>query len=199
MRKSSQSGVPVRTRHHTKTRANQHCRAPGNFSGVSLVAVAIIGTFSAPAFASDTNLVLIPDWTGILPLLLVFFVLLMFPANKLLFKPIFRVLDEREKQTSGTRRRADKIMRDAETTLADYERAVRDVREEAERDRKSDVAVARQENASVTVAAREQAQAEAERAARELAEALEDARVVMREQAESIASEAAASVLGRPL
>ncbi len=189
----------MRTRHHTKTPLNQHCRAPRSVSGVSLAAIAIVGTFSAPAFASDTNLVLIPDWTGILPLLLVFFVLLMFPANELLFKPIFRVLDEREKRTNGTRRRADKITRDAETTLADYERAVRDVREESERDRKSDVAVARKENASVTAAAREQVRAEAERAGRELAEALEESRVVMREQAESIASEAAASVLGRPL
>jgi F-type H+-transporting ATPase subunit b len=160
--------------------------------------VAVVAV-STPASASDANLVLLPDWTGILPLLLVLFVLLMFPANELLFKPIFRVLDEREKRTDGTRRRAEKVMRDAEETLGNYERAVRDVREESERDRKSAVAVARTENAAVTATVREQAQAEAERAGRELAEALEESRVVMREQAESIASDAAARVLGRPL
>jgi len=161
-------------------------------------AVAAVSTLARPAAAS-TNLELVPDFFGILPLLILFFVLLMFPANALLFKPIFRVLDEREKRTNGTRQRAEKIMRDAEETLANYERAVRDVRDEAERDRKSNVATARTENASVTAEARSQAQAEAERAGRELAAALEESRVVMREQAESIAAEAAARVLGRPL
>ncbi|MFP8880642.1 MAG: hypothetical protein AAEJ52_08575 [Myxococcota bacterium] len=186
----------MRTRHQTKTGAHQRLCAACAVLAFALVAVAAVAT---PASASDTNLVLLPDWTGILPLLLALFVLLMFPANELLFKPIFRVLDEREKRTDGTRRRAERIMRDAEETLVKYERAVGDVREESERDRKTDVGVARKENASVTSAAREQAQAEAERAGRELAEALEESRVVMREQAESIASEAAARVLGRPL
>ena len=154
---------------------------------------------ASPAWGADTNLVLIPDWTGILPLLLALFVLLMFPANALLFKPIFRVLDERENRTTGTRKRADKIMQDARETLAKYEQAVRDVREESERDRKSHIATARTENAALTASAREQAQAEAERAGLELAQALEQSRVIMREQAESIATEAAARVLGRPL
>ncbi len=196
----------MRTRHQPRDRASQarhqhetpRC-TPRLTSAAFVVAALGVAVFANPALASDTNLVLVPDWTGILPLLLALFVLLMFPANALLFKPIFRVLDEREKRTDGTRKRADKIMRDAEETLAKYEQAVRDVREEAERDRKSGVATARTENAAVTAAAREQAQAEAERTGRELAEALEESRAVMRQQAESIATEAAARVLGRPL
>jgi F-type H+-transporting ATPase subunit b len=186
----------VRTRDHTKTQAYQPTRLVRTASQLAAVMIAIIST---PASAADANLVLIPDWTGILPLLLLLFVLLMFPANELLFKPIFRVLDERDKRTKGTRLRADKILRDAETALTDYKQAIREVREEAERDRKSEVGLARTENASLTTAAREQAQGEADRASSELAAALEEARVVMREQAESIAIEAATSVLGRPL
>ncbi len=190
----------MRTRQQSKTPPARP--RPVSHTGIRLAAVAAVAAvagFSTTASASDTNLVLIPDWTGILPLLLLLFVLLMFPANELLFKPIFRVLDERDKRTNGTRRRAGKILLDAEKTLADYELAIREVREAAERDRKADITGARTQSASVTAAAREQARAEAERAGRELAEALEESRVTMREQAQSIAAEAARSVLGRPL
>jgi F-type H+-transporting ATPase subunit b len=197
MRKPFRSEIPVSTRQQSTTRAARPRHAAR--TGIRLAVVAIVAGFSTTASASDTNLVLIPDWTGILPLLLLLFVLLMFPANELLFKPIFRVLDERDKRTNGTRRRAGKILLDAEKTLADYELAIREVREAAERDRKSDIAGARTQSASVTAAAREQAHTQAERASRELAEALEESRVTMREQAQSIAAEAAGSVLGRPL
>ena len=188
------------TRQQSKTPApRRHPAARAGLRFAVITAIAVGVGFPTAASASDANLVLIPDWTGILPLLLLLFVLLMFPANELLFKPIFRVLDERDKRTNGTRQRAEKIMLDAEKTLADYEHAIREVREEAEGTRKSEIAGARTQSASVTATAREQAQADAERASRELAEALEESRVVMREQAESIATEAAGSVLGRPL
>jgi len=176
-----------------RNRAAQHRQIGPAIFFFALLAIA------SPAWASDTNLVLLPDWTGLLPLLMLLFVALMFPANALLFKPIFRILDEREERTTGTRQRAGKIMRDAEQTLAKYELAVREVREEAERDRKSAVAEARSENAALTAAAREQAEREVDNATRELAEALIEARQLMRGQAESLASEAAERVLGRPL
>jgi len=112
----------VRIRQDTNTRATGWRHAIDIAFGLRLAAcIAIVAGFSTTASAADANLVLIPDFTGILPLLLLLFVLLMFPANELLFKPIFRVLDERGKRTNGTRRRANKILLDAEKTLADYE------------------------------------------------------------------------------
>lgn len=179
------------TRRETKNGARRQRAA----YGVSVFATVFI---ASAASASDSALVLLPDFET-LPFLLVLFIALMFPANALLFKPIFRVLDAREERTNGTRRRAEKILRDADETLRNYEQAVREVRVDAELDRKAAVAVARKENAAVTAAAREGVQVEAERAGRELAAALEESRVTMREQAENIANEAAASVLGRPL
>lgn len=194
----------MRTRQTTAHRASPpHCRRSWTRCARAqirtLCAALLLATSAGSASASDANLVLLPDWTGILPLLIALFVVLVFPANALLFKPIFRILDERENRTSGTRKRAEKIMHDARETLEKYERAIRDVREQAEHDRKSHIATARAENAALTAAAREQAQSQAERAGRELAEALDESRAIMREQAESIATEAAARVLGRPL
>jgi len=181
-----------------RIRDRQTAPAHRSVAAGSVLSIACV-LVASTASASDTNLVLLPDWTGILPILLLLFIALIFPANQLLFKPIFRVLDEREKRTSGTRERAEKVMRDAEQTLAKYEQAVRDVRADAERDRKAAIATARKENLGVTASARDEAQREAERAGRELAEALEQSREAMRAQAESIAIEAATRVLGRPL
>ena len=83
--------------------------------------------------------------------------------------------------------------------LAEYEHAVREVREEAERDRKQRAASARDENASVTAAARAEVEVELQRATSELEATLVQSREGLRAEAENLASEAAARVLGRTL
>ena len=155
--------------------------------------------FAGTAAASDGGLVLLPDLTGKLPVLIVLFVLLVYPVNAILFKPIFQVLDAREEKTTGTRKRAGKIIGDAEETLAKYESAVREVRAEAEQARKSEAAAAREENATMVGAARAEAERQLERARTELEEALAQSRKTLRAGAQSLANEAASRVLGRAL
>ena len=151
------------------------------------------------AVASEGGLVLLPDWTGKLPILIVFFALLMVPVNAVLFKPIFQVLDAREERTSGTRKRAEKIMKDAEETLAGYERALREARAESEQARKREAADAREENATVIDAARVESENHLESARTELAAALEQSRQTLGSDARGLADEAASRVLGRAL
>ncbi len=151
------------------------------------------------AAAGEGGLVLLPDLTGKLPVLIVLFALLVYPVNAILFKPILRVLDAREERTVGTRARAEQVMGDAERTLADYERAVREVRAEAEQARKREAADARSENAKLVGAARAESERHLERAQTELAAELEQSRQTLRAAAEQLASEAAARVLGRAL
>lgn len=167
-------------------------------------AVVFVATIvvASTAQASEGSLQLLPTFTDLLgkfPLLIALFVLLIFFANGLLYKPIFRVLDERQARTAGTRKRAEQIVSSADETLSNYKRAVRDVREEAESDRKRQAALAREENASVTAAARAETESEMERAQREISEALEQARQTLRADAQSLAREAASRVLGRSL
>jgi F0F1-type ATP synthase membrane subunit b/b' len=151
------------------------------------------------AAASESGLVLLPDWFGKLPMLIVLFALLMYPVNTLLFKPIFQVLDAREERTAGTRKRAEKVMKSAEETLAEYERAVREVRAESEQARKREAAVARKENLTTIDEARAESERQLERARIELAAALEASRRTLSATAQGLADEAASRVLGRPL
>jgi F-type H+-transporting ATPase subunit b len=155
--------------------------------------------FAGAAVASEGGLVLLPDWTGKLPILIVLFALLMAPVNAILFKPIFQVLDAREERTGGTRKRAEKIMKDAESTLAGYEQAVREARAEAEQARKREAAAAREENATVIDAARAESASHLESARTELAVALEQSRQILGGDVRSLADEAASRVLGRAL
>jgi F-type H+-transporting ATPase subunit b len=155
--------------------------------------------FACSAVASEGGLVLLPDWTGKLPILIVLFALLMVPVNTILFKPIFQVLDAREERTSGTRKRAEKVMKDAEETLAGYERAVREARAESEQARKREAAAAREENATVIDTARAESESYLESARTELAAVLEQSRQTLGGDARSLADEAASRVLGRTL
>ena len=168
--------------------------------GRSGLAAAVGGLLLAgsPAGASEGGLVLVPD-PRMLAVLLLFFVLLVRPVNALLLRPVFRVLDDREGQIAGTRQRADKVRADAEEILARYEQAVRDVRDEAERDRKQRLLAARSETAAQTATARAAAEQDLDRARREIAEALANARQSLPPHAERLAREAAARVIGRSL
>ena len=155
--------------------------------------------FAGAAVASEGGLVLLPDWTGKLPILIVLFALLMVPVNAILFKPIFQVLDAREERTSGTRERAEQVMEEAEETLAGYERAVREARAESEQARKREAAAAREENATLIDAARAESESHLESARTELAAALEQSRQTLGGDARSLADEVASRVLGRAL
>jgi F-type H+-transporting ATPase subunit b len=174
----------------------RHQLEPKRIAGTVLVACTL---FAGAAVASEGGLVLLPDLTGKLPILIVLFALLVYPVNAILFKPIFQVLDAREERTTGTRKRAEKIMSDAEETLAKYESAVREVRAEAEQARKGEATAAREENATVVDAARAEAEGQLDRARTELDEVLAQSRQTLRAGAQSLADEAASRVLGRAL
>ncbi|MBW1843176.1 MAG: ATP synthase F0 subunit B [Deltaproteobacteria bacterium] len=144
-------------------------------AGCTLVACVLC---AGAATASEGGLVLLPDWFG---------------------KLIFQVLDAREERTAGTRKRAEKVMKSADETLADYERAVREVRAESEQARKSEAADARKANSTVVDEARAESERQLERARTELAAALEESRQTLGAKAQGLADEAASRVLGRPL
>jgi F-type H+-transporting ATPase subunit b len=152
---------------------------------------------SAQAQAAG-GLELMPD-PPLLLALIVLFAVLVFPVNQLVFKPIFRVLDEREEQIDGTRTRAAQLEQETDDVLSRYESQVAAVREEAEQGRRSLLESARGDATGTTGGARAEAEREIERAREEIAEALESARGGLRAESQELARQAAASVLGRPL
>jgi F-type H+-transporting ATPase subunit b len=150
------------------------------------------------AWADEGSLRLLPE-PQLLVTLLVLFALLIVPVDRLLFRPVFRVLDERAAKIEGTRARAARIEREAEQTLERYERAVRDTREQAEQERRGRLDEARGELQRTTAAARGEAEAEIERARHGLEASYQAARQALRAQAQELARQAASRVLGRPL
>jgi F-type H+-transporting ATPase subunit b len=160
--------------------------------------VALSVLLAGDAAAAEGGLELMPD-LQLLGALLILFALLVVPVNAIIFKPIFRALDEREDKISGTRARAERLERDAQAVLERYQSAVREVREEAESARRARLETTRGETAQTTAEARAAAEGEIERARAELSAALEDARASLRAQSQELAREAAARVLGRAL
>lgn len=150
-----------------------------------------------PAEASG-NLVLIPDGRLLLTLVLLFAALVL-PVHVLVFKPIFRVLDERQERTAGTRERARKLERDAQEILERYESSLRQVRDEAERERRAALDRARGESQQATGAARADSEREIEHARGQIAAEYEAARNALRSQSQELARQAASRVLGRAL
>jgi F-type H+-transporting ATPase subunit b len=160
--------------------------------------VALSMLVAGEAAAAEGGLELLPD-LQLLGTLLVIFALLIVPVNVVIFKPIFRALDERDDKISGTRARAERLERDAQAVLERYQTAVREVREEAETARRARLETTRGETAQTTTEARAAAESEIERARAELSAALGDARASLRAQSQELAREAAARVLGRAL
>ena len=153
---------------------------------------------AAPAAASEGGLALVPEWWLLFAMMALFLALIV-PVNALLFRPIFRVLDERDERIAGNRRRAESLSTQADEALARYEQAVREVRADAERARKATLEEARRASAERGVVVRGETDGGITRARTEIAGALEDARVRLRGEADDLARSAAERILGRPL
>ena len=157
----------------------------------------LLGLAAEPALASS-ELVLVPDWP-LLVLLVVGFVVLIFPLDALLFQPIFRALDARAERIAGARDRSRQLQGQADEILERYQSAIRQARSESESARQAGLERAREEQNQLTEAARGEAERELERARREMSQAVEEARAGLRASAEGLAQVAAEQVLGRAL
>lgn len=163
----------------------------------SLATLAALLLLAAPAHAAD-QLELMPDVvvTGIL---LLSFIVLVFPLNALLFRPLIRVMDEREERIGGARERAAQVQTQAAEALARYEESILDAREEALLHRRQHLDAARAELQQTTRDAKDEAARELERARGELEASIGAARETLRGGAEELALVSAERVLGRSL
>jgi F-type H+-transporting ATPase subunit b len=169
----------------------------------------LLSLFSSAVASASENLEILPDAAlpgvfgdgglGTMWVMLVGFVVLIFPLNALIFQPIFRALDARADRIQGARGRSAQLQSEADAVLEQYEQAIREARAEAEAARQRQLALAREEQASLTSAARRDAEEELERARADLGRSLEEARNTLRAGAEDLAQAAAEQVLGRAL
>jgi len=174
-----------------KARARARSAAPAAIGSIVLL-------IATQAFAAGDSLEIFPDWKLLIPLIALFAILVI-PVNQWVFKPLFRVLDEREERIAGARARAERLAGEADEIVEQYEAALRGTREDAERARREQLDAARRDTLDTTGAARAEAEREVEGARHALRESLETARTTLRAQSRELAREAAARVLGRAI
>jgi F-type H+-transporting ATPase subunit b len=172
----------------------------------TIVAASLLLAFATPASAAEGGLQIFPDlFTGASPLqsrflqLIVLFLLLIAPVNRLVLRPLLRVLEERTARIEGARKRAGEVGAQADGALARYRAAVEEARKQAGELRKDALEHARADQVRILADARRAAEVEVAAARSDMASALAEARSVLRTQSEGLAREAAARVLGRSL
>ncbi len=167
----------------------------GSAAGIVAAAPAAL---AADAHGGGHGLVLFPEWTELVPLM-VLFVLLIPLVDRLLFRPIFQILDAREERIDGARRRSAQLDQDAAAVLERYRVAVNQARAEADTERKATLDAARRAQAERIARERAEAERRREEARTAIDGALGSAREALRRDVETLARDAAARILGRTL
>jgi F-type H+-transporting ATPase subunit b len=138
---------------------------------------------------------LMPD--GSLLLILGLFLMLVPLVNRILFKPITHVLNERERLTTGSSTDARAIVNTVDRRLGEYEEGIRGARSEGYRAIETVRARATAERQEKIAAAREAAEARIAAARAEIAADADAARARLEADAAEIADRISATVLGR--
>lgn len=148
------------------------------------------------AFA-ENSIQLVPDGTLFLHIAII--LVMVFVLNATLFKPINRILEEREKRTRGRSGEASEILRRVDEKISHYEQTLRRTRAEGYLLMEQERAVAMQERQARLSAIRE----EINRSVVEQKEALriqaEEARSTLDREARRLAVEISAQILHRPI
>jgi len=165
----------------------------------SLLAVgALLAPGSVAHAASGAALNLIPELEAVV-ILLIGFAILIPIVDRVLVRPVYAVLDEREEKITAARERAKQLEDSANEVLARYQSSIREVREDAERQRREQLDAARAEHAEITEQARSQASTEIEQSQADFRTSLDEARAGLRATAEDLARQAAERILGRAM
>jgi F-type H+-transporting ATPase subunit b len=149
----------------------------------------------ALAFAEGGDNIISPD--GSLLLIIALFMFFVFVMNRLLFRPVGRVLDERQVLTEGATNEARAAGRRYQVKLAEYEATIRKARAESYRRLEQDRAKALEERRRLIEDAKQKASGEIEQAKSEIRQQAEGARVTLETEARQIAASISRTILGR--
>jgi F-type H+-transporting ATPase subunit b len=130
---------------------------------------------------------------------LVNFLLLMLVLNFLLYKPIRKVLADRDAEVSGAKARAAEVDKEVQEKMALYEAKLREVKVQAGEERILLKKEAMEEEAALLEKARKEAAEEFTAIKGRVTKEAADAREMLRNQARSLSLEICEKVLGRSL
>ncbi len=127
------------------------------------------------------------------------FFILMLVLNVFLFKPVRKVLAERELTLSSARKKAADVDADVQEKMALYEARLREVKARAHDERAVMIKEAQAEEGATMERARKEASDALGAIKSKVAQEAADARNLLREQARSLSLEICEKVLGRSL
>lgn len=127
------------------------------------------------------------------------FLLLMFVLNIFLYKPLLKVLSERDSEMIASREKTAAVDREVQEKMELYEVKLRQTKAAAYEEKTSAVNKAREEESAVIEKARLEAAQSLAVIQKQVAREAEEARGVLRGQAQSISLEICEKVLGRSL
>ncbi|HEV2800995.1 MAG TPA: hypothetical protein VGW12_10890 [Pyrinomonadaceae bacterium] len=139
---------------------------------------------------------LVPDGTLFLHIAII--VLMIYVLNATLFRPINRVLAERERRTRGGTGEAQDILQRVANSMNRYERSLRDARTEGYRLLEQERAKALAERQNQLNSLRAEIEASTEEQKSLLRTQSEQARATLEDDARRIASEISRQILNRP-
>jgi F-type H+-transporting ATPase subunit b len=134
---------------------------------------------------------------GSLIVIFILFLIFVFLMNRLLFKPLGRVLDEREVLTDGAKAEARAATHRYGSRLTDYEAAIKGARAEGYRKLEQARAARLEDRRRAIEEAKTEAASEIERARAEIGSQAQQARADLAAESRQIAEQISRTVLGR--
>jgi F-type H+-transporting ATPase subunit b len=148
------------------------------------------------AFA-ENSIQLVPDGTLFLHIAII--LLMVFVLNATLFKPINRILEERERRTRGRSGEAQDILRRIEEKVTQYERTLRETRAEGYRLMEQERSTAMTERQAKLSAVRDEISNSIAEQKEAIQEQVSVARGTLEQEARRLAAEIGAQILQRPI
>jgi F-type H+-transporting ATPase subunit b len=145
------------------------------------------------AFAESIQLV--PDGTLIVHIAII--ITMVFVLNRLLFRPIGRILSERETRTRGRTGEARETIHRVKESLSRYENSLRQARAEGYGLLEQQQAAAHEERKRKIAIVREEVEQQIEQQKGEIRAQVEQARGSLREEAERVAANISSHLLRR--
>ena len=127
----------------------------------------------------------------------ILFVILWLILKKVLFQPYLKLLDERERQTTGAQHDSTELEHEGARLRAQYEEKIAQAQSLAAGERERVLQTARQEREKILAQARQEAEQTLARRRQEIAAAVEAERRLAAAEAAIIGAEIASKVLGR--
>jgi F-type H+-transporting ATPase subunit b len=137
------------------------------------------------------------DWT--LGLQFVNFIILLVVLNKLLYKPLSKIMAERREKIEGDRARAKNLQADIDEKMERYQQQLSEAKAHANSERNQLKKLASEEEAAMLTEAHGKASIRLQAIKQQVAVEADEASKTLRKEAKSLAGQIATKILGREL